>query len=252
VVRVIRIDMGVGGGGVPTHRRNSLCGRNRSGISKSVSAITFTITPFTPSPPPISPHPQEGALAHFLRGGDVWASIWIYYSTCRYIITYIRLEGFCARNYRTAVIIACMFISTLQMKGRWESNINVWLPFMHSQKCNSYFQNRIIMFRLPVPIFMYLREIYIFPGSVCLLCCREICGPILGICKSLTDTRHMNVEIGTEAVTWTGGIVFSESIPGLHKWLQIRVLRKTKKLPRKVLDGKRSLSTIHVHCRLCI
>jgi hypothetical protein len=28
---------------------------------------------------------------------------------------------------------------------------------------------------------------------------QEICGPILGIYKSLTDT-HMNVEIGTEAV----------------------------------------------------
>ena len=34
----------------------------------------------------------------------------------------------------------------------------------------------------------YLWEIYIFPGSVSLFCCREICGPILGIYKSLTDT----------------------------------------------------------------
>ena len=25
---------------------------------------------------------------------------------------------------------------TLQMKGRWESNINVWFPFMYSQKYN--------------------------------------------------------------------------------------------------------------------
>jgi hypothetical protein len=148
VVRVIRTDMGVGvggGRGVPTHRRNSLRARNRSGISKSVSAITFTITPFTPSPPPFPPitaPPRGCPVAYFLRGGDVWASIWICYSTCRYIITYIRLEGFCARNYyRPAVIIACMFISTLQMKGRWESNINVWLLFMHSQKWNSYFQN---------------------------------------------------------------------------------------------------------------
>jgi hypothetical protein len=29
---------------------------------------------------------------------------------------------------------------------------------------------------------------YIFPGSVCLFCCREIGVPILGIHKSLTDT----------------------------------------------------------------
>jgi hypothetical protein len=40
---------------------------------------------------------------------------------------------------------------TLQMKGRWESNINDWFPFMYSQKWNSYFQNIIIMFCLPVP-----------------------------------------------------------------------------------------------------
>jgi hypothetical protein len=26
--------------------------------------------------------------------------------------------------------------STLQMKGRWESNINVWFPFMYSKKLN--------------------------------------------------------------------------------------------------------------------
>jgi len=51
------------------------------------------------------------------------------------------------------------------------------------------FQNRIIMFFLPaVPALIYLWEIYIFPGSVCLFCCMEICGPILGIYKSLSDT----------------------------------------------------------------
>ncbi len=44
----------------------------------------------------------------------------------------------------------------LQMKGRWESNINVWLPFMYSQKWNCYYQNRFILFCLPVPSFIYL------------------------------------------------------------------------------------------------
>ncbi len=66
---------------------------------------------------------------------------------------------------------------------------------MYSQKWNSYFQHRIIMFCLPVPTLIYLWEIYIFPGSVCLFCWRELCVPILGIAH-----RHMNVEIGTEAV----------------------------------------------------
>ncbi len=64
-------------------------------------------------------------------------------------------------------------VVTLQMKGRWESNINVWLPFMYSQKYNCYFQNRIIMFCLPIPTLIYLLEIYTFPGSVCLFCCKK-------------------------------------------------------------------------------
>ncbi len=34
----------------------------------------------------------------------------------------------------------------LQMKGWCESSINVWFPFMYSQKWNCYFQSRIIMF----------------------------------------------------------------------------------------------------------
>jgi hypothetical protein len=40
-------------------------------------------------------------------------------------------------------------------------------------------------------------ERFIFPRSICLFCCRKICGRILGIYKSLTDT--VNVEIGTVA-----------------------------------------------------
>jgi hypothetical protein len=43
------------------------------------------------------------------------------------------------------------------------------------------FPNRIIMFCLPVPTLINLWEIYIYPGSVCLFCCRKIYGPILGI-----------------------------------------------------------------------
>ncbi len=53
-------------------------------------------------------------------------------------------------------------IRTLQMKGRWESYINVWVPFMYSQKWNCYFQNRIILFCLPVHTLVYLWEIYMW------------------------------------------------------------------------------------------
>ncbi len=42
-----------------------------------------------------------------------------------------------------------------------------------------YFQSRIIMFCLPIVIFMYLWAIYRFPGSVCLFCCSQIGRPIL-------------------------------------------------------------------------
>jgi len=66
---------------------------------------------------------------------------------------------------------------------------------MYFQKLNCYIQNRIIMFCLPVPTLLYLWEIYIFPGSVYLFCCREICGPILGIYKSLTDTWMWKLEL---------------------------------------------------------
>jgi hypothetical protein len=41
---------------------------------------------------------------------------------------------------------------------------------------------------VPIPTFMFLSAIYIFPRMVCILCCRKIGIPILGIRKSLTDT----------------------------------------------------------------
>ncbi len=63
-----------------------------------------------------------------------------------------------------------------------------------------YFQNRIIMFCLPIPTLIYPWEIYAFPGSICLFGCSQICGPILGIYKSLTE--------GTEA----GQLLFWEYI----------------------------------------
>ncbi len=63
-----------------------------------------------------------------------------------------------------------------------------WFPVMYSQKWNCYFENTIIMCCLPVPTLTYLWEIYIFPGSVFLFCCREICGAIQGVYKYLTDT----------------------------------------------------------------
>ncbi len=92
----------------------------------------------------------------------------------------------CVLHVRTA---------SLQMKGpvriRYKCLVTVYV-FPERQLCNvqpPYFQNWIIIFCLTIPTLIYLWEIYIFPGSVCcLLCCLQICGPILGIYESLTDT----------------------------------------------------------------
>ncbi len=47
-------------------------------------------------------------------------------------------------------------------------------------------------------IHVSVSDLYIsIPQSICLFCCRKICGPILGIYKYAHG--HMNVEIGTEA-----------------------------------------------------
>ncbi len=53
---------------------------------------------------------------------------------------------------------------------------------------NKYSQKRNCVASVPISTFMYLWAIYIFPRSICLFCCRQMCGPILGIYKSLTDT----------------------------------------------------------------
>ncbi len=49
--------------------------------------------------------------------------------------------------------------STLQMKGRWESNINGWFQFMYSQKLNCYYK---------ITNYIVLSPSSYFPGSVCL------------------------------------------------------------------------------------
>ncbi len=55
-----------------------------------------------------------------------------------------------------------------------------------------YFQNRINVLSPNSYTHIYLWEIYIFLGSVWLICCSQICGLILGIYKSLTGHWHMN------------------------------------------------------------
>ncbi len=57
------------------------------------------------------------------------------------------------------------------------------------------------------PLSCVCERFYIFLPSVCLFCCRKICGPILGTHKSLRDT-------------WCGNWDSGHAIPflGIHKW----------------------------------
>ncbi len=78
-------------------------------------------------------------------------------------------------------------------EGPVRIKINVWFPFMYSPKGNcaaSLFlkQNYNVLF-INSYTHMSVRDLYtVFPGSVCLFCCSQICGAILEIYKLLTDT----------------------------------------------------------------
>jgi hypothetical protein len=67
------------------------------------------------------------------------------------------------------------------MKGRWESNINVWFPFMYSQKWNCAAS------LLPKPKYTVLSPNAYTHISV----------------RGLYISRYMNFEIGTEAAQFS-------------------------------------------------
>ncbi len=90
------------------------------------------------------------------------------------------------------------------MMGWWESHL--CLPRNETVQPR-YFQNRIIMFFLPIPTLKYLWEIYIFPGLVGLFRCIQICGPILGIYINRSETH--------ECRNWDWGHTIP--FPGTHK-----------------------------------
>jgi hypothetical protein len=95
----------------------------------------------------------------------------------------------------------------LQMKGRWESNINGWFIFIYSQKWNCYFQNRSKK-SLPVPTLIYIsvRDLYISRISL----------PIL--LQEYVDRswEYINRSQTHECGNWDWG----RAIPrkGTHKW----------------------------------
>ncbi len=69
--------------------------------------------------------------------------------------------------------------------------VKALIPTVHCTKNPIYISQKWnCSASFPIPTFMYLWAIYIFPGSVCLFGCCKIGRPIVGIytCKSLTDT----------------------------------------------------------------
>jgi hypothetical protein len=72
---------------------------------------------------------------------------------------------------------------------------------------NKYFQKRNCTATVTISTFMCLWLIYIFQRLICLFCCRKICGLILGIYNTRTDTWM-----------WKLGLRPRNSQKGIHKW----------------------------------
>jgi hypothetical protein len=125
--------------------------------------------------------------------------------------------------------------STLQMKGRRESNINVCFPFIYSQKwhCYSQFQYSHISVR-----------VYIFPGSVCLFCCKEM----QDVDRSWEHINHSQTH---ECGNWDWG--HASPRKGIHKWDFLAVYTTRGAICSKVLPEKiyLCLALIAMSDRLC-
>ncbi len=75
-----------------------------------------------------------------------------------------------------SVLFSCMYCQETIQKGR-----------------NKYSQKGNCKATIPISTFPCLWTIYIFQRSIYLFWCRKICGPILGIYQSLTDTWMWNL-----------------------------------------------------------
>ncbi len=98
-------------------------------------------------------------------------------------------------------------------EGPMRIHINVWFLFMYSPKWNC---SASLFPKQNYNVLSPNSYTHIIQGFVCLFCCSQICGPILGIYKSLTDI-HMNVEIGSEAAQFPEK-EYINGFLGIHKW----------------------------------
>ncbi len=99
---------------------------------------------------------------------------------------YYREVGCCLTHYHS--VLCHSVTTTLQMKGWWESDINVWFRFMYSQKWNcaalSFPKQNYTVLSPKFHIHVSVSDLYIPRMSLLILLGRSI----LGIYKSLTDT----------------------------------------------------------------
>ncbi len=121
---------------------------------------------------------REQSLACFIQLTENWI-----------LFSCLVLRRICTYSFRGWKIYVEILLNsgvyTLQMKGQWESNINVCFRFIYSQKWScmaSLFPKQ--NYNVLSPNF----HIHVFPGSICLFCYSQIGRLILGIYKSLTDT----------------------------------------------------------------
>ncbi len=76
--------------------------------------------------------------------------------------------------------------STCRISSKWPHlpHCKDTIPKIRN-KCS---QKRSCAATVPIPTFIFLWAIHIFPWSVCQYCCRKIDGPNVGIYRSLTKT----------------------------------------------------------------
>jgi hypothetical protein len=124
--------------------------------------------------------------------------------------TFLYRRGYICTLRVSCVFVVVLFASTLPPSQLSQTIQYVHLPYLSSNLSSlpvwqieptnalkdtipkipsKYSQKRNCAASVPISAFMCAVSdlLYIFPRSICLFCCRKICGPILETYKSLTD-----------------------------------------------------------------
>ncbi len=148
-------------------------------------------------------------LGEFLNEGGV--ADW---SSCRTIMITYFTRMCIAQNTDNVIFVMEKNIYALQMKRRWEFNLNVWFPFMHSQKWNcaaSLFPKQNYNVLSPNSYtHISVRDLYISRiGLSTVFCCSQICGVDW-------SWEYINLSLTHECGNWDWGRAIPKK--GIHKW----------------------------------